>query len=287
MKSHTKFLLSLLLLPCFAGATDYGSVTIKDKKVALTSALAFVQRYDHIGKTDVVVLLAPGPIDASVLDWIDPVRGAARGPLLRGEETVIALKYTGADVIRLSVNAPGIGYEDLACSSECKSTAQRAGDGFKGSFSGLLRIGSHDDGPPDAAFNVHFDIPHMQAQDFGASLPTGGGDPGKAFVAYAKAFDNGDYEALKAVNAEAEKLWGDANDAAKRSHDIQAFGRGAPKNPTLLKGWQHGDSALLIVEGTPKNWSRKFRIGVGLTKAGGQWQVREQVLDLYGTTFVN
>ncbi|MEO6689643.1 MAG: hypothetical protein ABIS07_16540 [Dokdonella sp.] len=256
-----------------AHAADYGSVTIKGKKVALTSALPFVQRYDHIGKTDVVVLLAPEPIGASVLGWIDPVRGAFGGPLLRGDETVVALKYSGAEVKRIGLKAPGRGYDDQGCSSECKSTGQRVGEGFKGSFSGQLRIGSHEDGPRDAGFDVHFDIAHVQAQaqDFGAAPPAGGGDPGKAFLAYAKAFDSGDYEALNAVNAEAEKLWGDAEDAAKRSHDIQIFARGAPRDPTILKGWQHGDSALLIVEGTPKNWSRKFHIGIGLTQTGDHW----------------
>jgi len=89
------------------------------------------------------------------------------------------------------------------------------------------------------------------------------------------------------VSTEPDGIWKDETDAAKRVHEITTWPRGAPRDPVILKGWQNNDSALLIVEGTPVNWPSKFRFGIGLSKTNGQWQVREQLMDIRRKIFAD
>jgi hypothetical protein len=99
----------------------------------------------------------------------------------------------------------------------------------------------------------------------------------------AKAYADCDYDALKEEDPGAERRFGDETDAVQRKQKIIKWFASSPTpiDPVILKAWQNHDSAVLIVEGTPINWKdRKFRFGISPSKTNGQWQVREQLMDI-------
>ncbi len=284
---HHRLLLlaSISLFSGFAAAADFGTITVQGKTAPLVSAMAYTPSFgvNSDGKPDVIVILATENLDNETLQWIDPSRGA-KVAAEKNKGFVLTLEYVQQKIAHISVDGPGLGIEHQGC-AKCQSTASRSGAGFKDKVTGEAdAFGGSSSG---ITFETHFDIAKVQTQTFGEALPADGGAPGKAFMAYAKAYADGDYEALKKVSTDADGIWKDETDTAKRVHEITTWPRGAPRNPVILKGWQAKDSALLIVEGTPVNWQSKKRFGIGLVKTNGQWQVREQILDIRGTIFAD
>jgi hypothetical protein len=274
------------LLPVLATAADFGTITVKDKTTPLTGAIAYVPYFNinADGKPDTVVVLATQGIEAQIPGWIDPSR-AMVAAVRKSKGLLLTLEYTQNAVGYISVDGPGLGYEHQGC-AKCKGAPTRTAGGLKDHVSGEPDpVGGSSGG---ITFDAHFDIAKVQTQTLGEPLPADGGAPGKAFVAYAKAYAEGNYDALKTLSMEAVDLWGDEEDAAKRTRAIMEFPRGAPRNALILKGWQNQDSAILIVEGNPANRKdKKYHFGIGLGKTNGQWQVREQILDLTGKIFTD
>lgn len=277
--------LSLSLFSAFAAAADFGTITVHGKTSPLVSAIAYTPGFDvhSDGKPDVIVILATQNIDSQTLQWIDPSRGA-RVAVEKNDGFVLTLEYAQQKIAHISVDGPGLGIEHQGC-AKCQSAVSRSGAGFKDQVTG--EVDPFGDSSSGITFETHFDIAKVQTQQFGEALPADGGAPGKAFMVYAKAYADGDYEALKKVSTDADGIWKDETDAAKRVDEITTWPRGAPRNAVILKGWQDHDSAMLIVEGTPVNWQSKKRFGIGLVETNGQWQVREQLMDIRGTIFAD
>lgn len=285
MRTHLLVLAIASFVPGFAAAADFGSITVQGKTTPLVSAMAYTPSFGVYsdGKPDVIVVLATQNLDSQTLQWIDPSRGAKEA-VSNDKGFVLTLEYIQQKIAHISVDGPGLGIEHQGC-AKCTGAPVRSGVGFKDHVAGEAdAFGGSSSG---ITFDTHFDIAKVQTQDFGAALPADGGAPGKAFMAYAKAYADGDYEALKKVSTEPDGIWKDETDAAKRVHEITTWPRGAPRDPVILKGWQNNDSALLIVEGTPVNWPSKFHLGIGLVKINGQWKVREQLLDIRKKIFVD
>jgi hypothetical protein len=270
-------------VPGIAAAADFGTLTVGGKTTPLVSAMAYAPTFGvhSDGKPDVVVILASQNLDSQILQWIDPSRGAKEA-VSTDKGFVVTLEYVQQKIAHISVDGPGLGIEHQGC-AKCSGSPARGGDSFKDHVIGEVdAFGGSSSG---ITFDTHFDVAKVQTQEFGEALPADGGAPGKAFAAYAKAYADGDYEALKKVATDADGIWKDETDAAKRAHEIITWPRGAPRDAVILKGWQNQNSALLIVEGTPVNWTSKKRFGVGLVKIGGQWTVREQLMDIRGKIF--
>ena len=285
MRTQLLVLAIAACLPGFAAAADFGTVTVHGKTVSLVSAMAYTPRFDvnSDGKPDVVVVLATQNLDSQALQWIDPSRGVKQAV---GDDKgfALTLEYVQQKVAHISVDGPGLGIEHQGC-AKCQGAADRSGGGFKDHVTG--EVDPFGGSSSEISFDAHFDVAKVQTQDSGEALPVDGGAPGKAFMAYAKAYAAGDYDALTKVSTEAEGIWKDETDLAKRAHEITTWPRGAPRDPVILKGWQNKDSALLIVEGTPVNWPSKHRLGIGLVKIDGQWKVREQLLDIRSKIFAD
>jgi len=186
MRNHLLVLAIASFVPGIAAAADFGTLTVHDKTAPLVSAMAYTPSFDvnSDGKPDVIVILTTQNLDNQTLQWIDPSRGA-KETVDKGKGFVLTLEYVQQKIAHISVDGPGLGYEHQGC-GKCKGAATRSGDGFKDHVTVEPDPMGGDNG--NITFDTHFDIAKVQSQEFGAALPADGGAPGKAFMAYARAY---------------------------------------------------------------------------------------------------
>lgn len=275
--------LALALLPAAAAAADFGSLTVDGKKMALTSACAYTPRFDTQGwgKPEVTLLLASAPIDcAGATGWVTPDNGAFDQVVRKDRGSMVSISFTpGLKLGRVSVYGVGYTLGHDTCEG-CVAQAAYAGAGFKGAVktAAPLTVG----GNTPIAFDVRFDLPKPGAPAAGEKL-AGGGEPGKAYLAYLKAYAAGDYEALQKLRPEgkAEEDWG-YYEPAERKGAIQ--GENKPKTAKILDAWKTGNHATLVVEvAHPFDPAEKTKAAVGLWFDGTGWRVLEERMDFGGT----
>jgi len=275
---------TLVLLPGIAAAADFGALILDGKPIALTSACAYSPRFDTQGwgKPEVILLLSDKPIDCpAATGWVTPDNGAFEQVVRKGRGALLSISFKpGLQLGRVSVYGVGytLGHDNCV---GCVAQAANAGAGFKGSVKTAqpLKVG----GNTPITFDVHFDVAKPSAPAAGEKLP-GGGDPGKAYLAYLKAYQDGDYAALQKLRPEgkAEEDWGYHSDPAERKAAIQ--GENKAKSAKILDAWKNGKDATLIVEvAHPFNPSEKTKAVVGLWFDGTGWRVREERMDFGGT----
>ena len=274
----------LVLLPASVLAGDFGTVTVGDDgPLALTSACAFQPRYDTQGwgKPEVTVLLASAELDCAALaGWFNPESGAFKQAVSAGDGALVSVSFMpGMKPGKVSVYGQGYTLGNDECAG-CTVTAAYAGAGLQG----VLKTGAEPLKISSSAvvIDAKFDLPKPAAPDAGEAL-AGGGDPGKAYLAYLAAYAAGDYEALKNLRAEgeAEDDWGYYTDEAERKAAIQ--GDKKAKTAKILRASRHGDSAILIVEqASPWDETATVRAAIGLAWDGKSWRVREQREDFGG-----
>jgi hypothetical protein len=273
------------VIPALAAAADFGALTVDGKRVALTSACAYAPRFDTQGwgKPEVTLLLSDKPIDcAAATGWVTPDNGAFEQVVRKDRGALLSVSFKpGLGLGRVSVYGVGYSLGNDNCEG-CVAQAAYAGAGFKGSAK---------TGPPlkvsdtPVTFDVRFDLPKPAAPAAGEKL-AGGGDPGKAYLAYLKAYQDGDYAALQKLRPEgkAEEDWGYYSDEAERRKAIQ--GENKPKSAKVLDAWKNGKDATLIVEvPMPYDPTAKTKAAVGLSFDGTGWRVREERVDFGGTMF--
>jgi hypothetical protein len=282
VRESLAFMLAGLLAPLSTVvlAADYGTVVVGDSgPIALDSACAFQPRYDTQGwgKPEVTVLLASAPLDCAALaGWFNPESGAFGQAVRAGDGSLVSISFmVGMKPGKVSVYGPGYTLGNDDCDG-CAMTAEYAGSGLRGTLKTgkPLSLASSE-----VTIDAKFDLPKPPAPDAGEALP-GGGDPGKAYLAYLKAYADGDYAALQALRpvGEAEDDWGYYSDEAERKAAIQSDKK--PASAKILKATRHGDSAILIVEqASPWDESSTVRAAIGLGFDGQRWRVREERID--------
>jgi hypothetical protein len=267
-----------------AAAAELGTLTKDGEKIPLTSSCAFVPRWDTQGwgKPEVIVLLSDKTVDcAAAAGWADPETAAFEQAVKTGRGALVSVSYkTGLKLGRVSVYGVGYTLGNDDCEG-CVGTAAYAGKGLSGTIKtgAPLMLNS-----TPLELDARFDLPRPAAPAMGEKLPGGGGDPGKAYLAYLKAHAEGDYAALQKLMPEgkAEDEWGYYAEGEERKKAIQD--EDVPRSAPILEGWRMGDSALLVVE-VPHPWGggRKAKSVVGLGLVGGSWRVREERVDAAGT----
>lgn len=275
----------LALLPGLAGAAPAGKLKIGDKAATLTSSCAIVPRFDMQGwgKPEVTLLMSDQALDcAAIAGWGSPDSGAFEQAVKRGRGSLVSISFQpGLKLGKVSVYAVGTSLGNDACEG-CQAQAAYAGAAFKGSLKTAKPLKVSD---TPITFDLRFDLAKPAAPAPGEKL-AGGGDPGKAYLAYLKAFQDGDYPALQKLmpQGEAEDKYGYHDDAAARRKAIQ--GDAKAKAAKVLEAWRNGSSALLIVEvPSPFGAGPKIKALVGLGLDGTNWRVREERPDFGGMMF--
>jgi len=106
----------------------------------------------------------------------------------------------------------------------------------------------------------------------GTPLPAGGGEPGKAYMAYLKLLAGGDMKAfLGGVSAERAKQASSDPDFKKLFPLLQAM---QPKGVKITSGALNGNSATLLAAGKDDNQTSNGTIT--MVKEGGAWKVEKE-----------
>jgi hypothetical protein len=111
----------------------------------------------------------------------------------------------------------------------------------------------------------------------GTALPKGGGEPGKAYIAYSKALASGDLESIIKFREttseqlqELEKMKKESPEEFKEGMEmISAF---TNKNIRILEGYTNGTEAMMTVEGVDSFSSKPDRGRVEMKLINGQWK---------------
>lgn len=278
----------LVLLPQLGVAADLGSMTYEGERTALGHACAYVPRFDMQGwgKPEVTVLLSSVPLDCTALGgWANPDTGAFEEAVDRGDGALLSLSFQpGLKLGRVSVYGVGFTLGNDTCEG-CQTEAAYAGAGLRGRAK-TTRALTISDSP--LTFDVRFDLPKPAPPAPGEKLPAGGGEPGKAYLASLKAFQDGDYAALQRLlpEGEAEEKYGYYAEGAERKEAIQ--NESMSKSAKVLEGWKIGDAAILVVEAAhPFDPSEKAKAVIGLGFDGTGWRMREERFDFGGTILGN
>jgi hypothetical protein len=271
-----------------AVAADFGSLT-KDGEapVTLTQAVACVPRYDTIGfgKTELVILLSDKPLEAEAIrSGVDCDTHAFEQAVRKGDGALVSLSFAaGPKLARVSIYGVGFTLGNDSCDG-CKSTVAYADDKVRGNVATTKALELNSS---KLSFQVAIDLPKPGAPAAGTPLPAGGGDPGKAFLAWVKAYQEGDYKTLERVlpPGKAADEWGYYENETERADAIRQDGSLEPKSARILEGTLLGNFSLLIVEVPPLWGGGKQKALVGLSLVDGSWRVDDLSRDLGGTMF--
>lgn len=258
--------LILAALPVAAADTGSGHFRMDKTRSTFASACAF-RNFDpeKRGATRTSVVLASVPLDCAALDrGFDPVRAA--------EEQVAEAKGASAS---LHVAADGARIEGSWSSAEPYDSFGFGGQGeIALAENSETRIeGRYFTPQPDKFFDKTYEFDFKFACDVlagsvtGKALPAGGGEAGKAFLAYVKAMNKKDRAAARKLvtAAQAEMSFDDAD-----LFDLKlAF---TLKEATVAGGLEKAGAASLDVDGKSQDGD-KMRGRVTMVQEGGSWKL--------------
>lgn len=125
-------------------------------------------------------------------------------------------------------------------------------------------------------YDLRFDVAIVTPP--GASLPAGGGGPGKAYRAYADAVAKGDLAALRRMLGESARWRMPEGDDNRSKDTLKELRNEQPLQPDILRGRSDGNQAVLWVEGVDRDDIRQ-RGRVLMRRDGDQWVFAEADLD--------
>jgi hypothetical protein len=250
--------------------------TFKSRSITLDvrSAVAFhgAGLLDKDTKDALIVAVSNAKIAAGVVDAYYDRRRAIDKRLKDDETGIVYFEFTKEGRYRgfsyYFASGNGCGY----CGGGDVAKVKLSG----GKLSGTLKDTDKD---KDRTFDITLDVPVL-TDDHGPALPEGGGDPGKAYLAYHAALAKGDHARLKAVLSE-ESL--KTYDRAEKKKDVDGYVRYLSKeHPTksvrVTRGFAKADKAVLLVEGEASY--AKLAGEVLLLKEKGTWRVDDELMDI-------
>ena len=125
--------------------------------------------------------------------------------------------------------------------------------------------------PDETSWDLELDVP-VAPSDYGTPLPAGGGEVGAVYAAYHEALGAADGDALAKVYPQelAAKLPQD------KDQIVAAYREDHPdKSYKILKGFQKGDRALLLIEGETSYF--KVAVEAHFLKENGAWKLDDEL----------
>jgi hypothetical protein len=274
---RTALLLSLLIaVPAGAAGTASGTLTINGKTAKMTHAYA-ARRPDPFDKSKQATYIILADQEVPIAALFD------MGEMMMYDDKhhLNAIEITVTDenkqVISVGINSPnltgmghfsGVGKQKLDLTAmDAKHVAgrfylEKPDDFFKNTYI------------YDVKFNAPFSAAPKEAGPEalkGTQLPPGGGDPGKAYMAYTKVLAAGDLKALrKALAADRAKSLDDP-DFKKMFPMIQAM---QAKNIKVTGGAVDGDTATLLATG--KDGDATSHGTITMVREGGAWKMSKE-----------
>jgi hypothetical protein len=248
-----------------------GTFSSKGATFKIAGGVAFNGKSSLDGQTPVILVAISNTklnVDA-IADFVDRKRAVEH--LIKDDETpVVYLEFTpqgkwrGVSYYFASGN--GCGY----CTTEATAAVQLV----KGRLTGTI-----SNAEKDRPFNVTLDI-DVLSDDHGAALPSDGGAPGKAYLAYHAALVKRDSNGLRATLSPGNL---EVFARAQKNNDLEGFmSYVAEKHPLksvkITQGWSTADKASLLIQG--ESGLGKVQGEVFLVNTKGVWGVDEELTDL-------
>jgi hypothetical protein len=275
MKRVAAILVAIILvagnLIAQTGTPLAGTFSSKGATFKIGGGIAFTSKSNFDGQTPVILVAVTNTkvnVDG-LADFVDRKRAIEH--LIKDDETpVVYLEFTPQGKWRGVSYYFASGNGCAYCTTEATSTVQLV----KGRLTGTI-INKEKDRP----FNITLDI-DVLGDNHGAALPSDGGAPGKAYMAYHAALVKGDANALRPtlspgnlevyVRAEKNKDLADFLSYLADKHPMQSV--------KITQGWSTAEKASLLIQGESR--LGKLQGEVFLINTKGVWGVDEELTDL-------
>jgi hypothetical protein len=136
----------------------------------------------------------------------------------------------------------------------------------------------------DVSFKAAVQSQKVMNAKNGTALPNGGGEPGKAYLVYAKALEAGDLESMmkhKELSSEQiqkmEQVKKESPEQFKQQ--MAMLSKFTKKNIKVLEGYTNGKEAMLSVEGIDPLSNKSVRGKVEMKQVNGQWMLVDENWD--------
>lgn len=249
-----------------------GAVTIDGNKLMLKHAYVMAQpnTFDE-QKTDIAVLITGQPLPADALKDLEDLNDAARE-----QHGWVFFKINNErKPIHEVIDHPKLGKNRLMMSgfTNAEFSSKTFGkDRVEGTFETKKAV---DFMGHQYEIKVTFQAPVLQAKQpeplpdakTGTALPSGGGEPGKAYLAYVKTIHTKDLKGFrKSLSPDKANL---SDDELKEG--LEFLGQMTPKDLKITRGFMAGDRAVLYVFGTIEK--EKEYGTIEMKKTGAEWQM--------------
>ena len=262
--------------PKIADGQAVGTLKVDGKTVKLTNAIARVKpnAFDE-KKKDVVVLLTAAPVaadmfadDSKLFEAVD--KGTVQGLIVTidDEEKPYHLQLLDPKA-PLQMSGSGIFNFDATDYSDKHVTGKfytTADEDF---------MGKHK-----YSYNVTFAAPVQMIAipsettvdaSSGTKLPAGGGDPGKAYMAFDKAARTGNIAELKKAASSSKPMPDMSAEDMKQMVELMKLMR--PASVKVTGGFTSGDHATLNVEGVDQDSKAKVKGTIEMAREGSAWKL--------------
>lgn len=258
-----------LPLAAFAASSGSGFFRMGGNKQTYKHAVALSRDSGEAGQRKVNVYLTTHPVD--------PKHGANGFDLDDG--ITEQLREVGGGMTRITINPDGKDGGMWFWVSEPSDTFNTSGFGkLTLTTNTPTRLeGSHVLAEPEDffdktyEFDLKFAVDLTDANFTGDPLPAGGGEPGKAWLAYQKAIIDGDVDAVRAQMGQMGEWMLPKDDPESSKSYLESMQSDAVRGAKISGGWLQGERAILKVDG--KDGDGNTRRGmVLLQRDGEQWK---------------
>jgi hypothetical protein len=273
---------SLTLLTLASGlawADGSGTLYQEGKSLALVSAYAY-RGPDPFDKTKEIttVVFSDKKIDAAAANAAANRGEAVEDQLRRAEATRVELNIEGDGSVQ-NVNIVSRGSSGSQSGSGWYTIKLAKHDAKR--IDGTFKSNDEADKKSGRFYDLKFALDIAGPPDLGAALPSGGGEPAKAYMAYLAALKKGDVDALaKTMTKErSAEILAHRNDPDFKM--MFAFiQQSAMRDPKCTKGFSKGDAATLELSGKDGDGNAATSTAT-MQKEGGTWRLAKESMSTH------
>jgi hypothetical protein len=148
-----------------------------------------------------------------------------------------------------------------------------------GRLTGKLSYPKGDD--PKRWFDVTLNVP-VASDDYGVAQGAGGGEPGKAYLAYHRALYGEDEQAIRALLSEEKRSkWAQAAEEGKGEAFLVYLRKEHPQEVRVTEAYIKGDRSLILLEGKGVTGSEySVRGEAVLSREQGAWRLEKEIFQI-------
>jgi hypothetical protein len=268
------FLFTAIAAHAAEGGRASGQFESREIHLKITDGYAFRGTPSLGGKEKIIVAVVSnqGFVQSAIDEYWDRRRALER--YFKDERTGLVYFEFGLDgryrgLSYYFVPGNGCGY----CSDPAVQSTVRLANGR---LTGKLILPKGKD--PSRWFDVTLDVP-ISSDEYGNPQGPGGGEPGKAYLAYHRALLGKDEQAIKTLLSEERRArWAGAQAKGAGGRFLAFLREDHPGEVRVTEGFIKGDKALLLIEG--KGAGGPIIGEVQLSRQQGVWCFEEETIQV-------